>query len=189
MTFENFNYKRQDLTSEQRENLERAYKNAVEFARAPHGWIVFAGLNGCGKTHLAAAIANQLRNTGSEVLFILVPDLLDHLRASFSPDSKVSYDSLFEKIKNIPVLVLDDYGEHTSTPWAQEKLYQLINYRYNAKLPTVITTCLDLDAIENRVSSRLVDPSISLVFNILAPDYRGDIKSSRQPRLRSKPRN
>jgi len=122
------------------------------------------------------------------VLFIIVPDLLDHLRSSFSPDSRVPYDALFERIKKAPVLALDDFGEHASTPWAQEKLYQIINYRYNAKLPTVITTCLDLDEIEMRVSSRLVDPIISLVFNIIAPDYRGDIKSNKPQRARQRPR-
>ncbi len=188
MKFQSFNYKRQDLTNEQRENIERAYTNALDFAKSPHGWIIFEGENGCGKTHLAAAISNDLRQAGKEVLFIIVPDLLDHLRSSFSPDSRVSYDALFERIKKTAVLVLDDFGEHASTPWAQEKLYQIINYRYNAKLPTVITTCLKLEEIENRVSSRLVDPSISLVFNIIAPDYRGDIKANRPSRGRQRPR-
>jgi DNA replication protein DnaC len=187
MKFENFDSKR-GLTGEPAKNLEAVYTNAVEFARAPHGWIIFQGENGCGKTHLAAAIANYLRESGREVLFIIVPDLLDHLRSSFNPDSRIPYDTLFERLKKTPVLVLDDFGEHASTPWAQEKLYQLINYRYNAHLPTVVTTCLDLDNIENRVSSRMVDPTISLMMTILAPDYRGDIKSSKPSRPRQRPR-
>jgi DNA replication protein DnaC len=186
MKFGNFDCKRLSLSENVGQNLEQAMTIAKEFARAPQGWLVFQGLNGCGKTHLAAAIANQLRESGKEVLFIVVPDLLDHLRSSFGPESRISYDALFEKIKKIPVLVLDDFGEHSATSWAQEKLYQLINYRYNARLATVITTCLDLEEIENRVSSRMVDPSISLVFNIIAPDYRGDIKTARTPRPRTR---
>jgi DNA replication protein DnaC len=184
MRFSNFDSKRLSLHEDVRQNLEQAYNIAREFARAPQGWLIYQGLNGCGKTHLSAAIANELRESGKEVLFIVVPDLLDHLRASFGPESRVSYDALFEKIKKIPVLVLDDFGEHSATSWAQEKLYQLINYRYNARLATVITTCLNLDEIENRVSSRMVDPSISMVWNIIAPDYRGDIKTSRTGRSR-----
>jgi len=90
----------------------------------------------------------------------------------------LSYDELFERIKKSPVLVLDDFGEQAATPWAQEKLYQLINYRYNARLPTVITMCASLDELENRFSSRMVDPRLSCVFNIIAPDYRGDVGSS-----------
>ena len=65
----------------------------------------------------------------------------------------------------------------------------MINYRYNARLATVITTCLNLEEIENRVSSRMVDPSISLVFNIIAPDYRGDIKTARTGRSHPRTKN
>ena len=57
--------------------------------------------------------------------------------------------------------MLDDFGEHSATSWAQEKLYQLINYRYNARLATVITTSLHLDDMESSVSSRLADLKIS----------------------------
>lgn len=180
MSFKNFDYKRLNLPPEQRQNLEQAFRTAFNFARCPQDWLILQGANGCGKTHLAAAIANHLRQAGKPVLFIVVTDLLDHLRSTFSPESRVSYDKLFEKIKRAPVLILDDFGEQSATPWAQEKLYQLINYRYNARLATVITTCLTLDEIENRISSRMVDPSLSLVFNIMAPDYRGDTRAARE---------
>jgi len=177
--FNNFDYKLSNVTPEERQSLEQAYRNAVNFAKAPEGWLILMGINGCGKTHLAAAIANQLRRENKSVLFIVVTDLLDYLRSTFNPESRVSYDELFEKIKKTPVLILDDFGEQSATPWAQEKLYQLINYRYNARLATVITTCLSLDEIESRISSRMVDPSLSLVLRINAPDYRGDIKAPR----------
>jgi DNA replication protein DnaC len=178
MTFENFDYKRVNLLTEERKNLEQAYNIAGDFARSPNGWLVFLGDNGCGKTHLAAAIANHLKDEGKPVLFIIVTDLLDHLRSTFGPESRISYDTLFEKVKNAPVLILDDFGEQSATPWAQEKLYQLINYRYNARLATVVTTCFSLDEIESRISSRMMDPSLSLVYFIMAPDYRGDRKMS-----------
>ena len=179
MSFKNFDHKRLNLPPEERENLEQAYRIALNFAQSPQGWLVLMGKNGCGKTHLAAAIANHLHQAGKSVLFIVVTDLLDYLRSTFSPESRISYDDLFERVKKAPVLILDDFGEQSATPWAQEKLYQLINYRYNARLATVITTCLSLDEIESRISSRMVDPSLSLVFNITAPDYRGDIKATR----------
>lgn len=180
MSFENFDSRRLDLPVEQQENLTQAYKIALDFARSPQGWLVLQGENGCGKTHLAAAIANYIKGVSSgSVLFIIVPDLLDHLRAAFSPESKVSYDELFEKVRTAPVLVLDDFGEQAATPWAKEKLYQVINYRYNARLATVITMCSDLEEIETRISSRMVDPSLSLVWNITASDYRGDRKKTK----------
>jgi len=182
MTFDNFDHKRLDLPLEERQNLRQAFNLAVDFARSPEGWLIYQGVNGCGKTHLAAAIANYRLAQGQPVFFVVVPDLLDHLRSTFSPDSKISYDEFFEKIKEAPLLILDDFGEQSATPWAQEKLYQLINYRYNARLPMVVTTCLSLDEIETRISSRMVDPRISLVFNITAPDYRGNVKPTRPPK-------
>ena len=187
MTFDGFGDRR-NLPPEQRQNLSEAVRLAKEFARSPDGWLVFQGMNGCGKTHLASAIVNYRYREGKPALFVVVPDFLDHLRSTFSPDSRVSYDQLFEVVKTAPLLVLDDFGEQASTPWAQEKLYQVVNHRYNARLPSVITTCASLDEIESRISSRLVDPKISVLFNITAPDYRGDVRGQkRQPRFRRMP--
>ena len=176
MTFDNFDYKRLNLSPEQRQNLRQAFQLAREFASNPEGWLIFQGVNGCGKTHLAASIANYRLIQGKPVIFVVVPDLLDHLRSTFNPESKISYDEFFERIRTAPLLILDDFEQQSATPWAQEKLYQLINYRYNGVLPTVITTCASLEEIEVRFSSRMVDPKLSLVFNIIAPDYRGDIR-------------
>lgn len=174
MTFENFDPKRANLTPEQSQNLGRVYKLAKDFADDPEGWVVLQGTNGCGKTHLAAAIGNYQLKKGKPVLFVFVPDLLDHLRSTFSPDSKVTYDELFDRVKTSPLLILDDFGEQASTPWAQEKIYQVISHRYNDRLPTVITTCLSLDEIELRIRSRLIDGRVGTVWAITVPDYRGD---------------
>lgn len=178
MTFENFDRRRANLPLEEQENLERAFNEASSFAEAPKDWLVFMGRNGCGKTHLAAAIANYQLQKGKPVIFVFVPDFLDHLRSTFSPESKVTYDELFERVKKAPLLILDDLGEQASTPWAQEKLYQLINHRYNDRLPTVITTCLTLENMETRIGSRLADPRFISVVNIMAPDFRSDLTTS-----------
>lgn len=174
MVFDNFEWRRDNISREQQESLRRALTLARNFAEAGEGWVIFQGVNGCGKTHLAAAIANHHLRAGQPVFFVAVPEFLDHLRATFTPDSKITYDALFEKVKTAPLLILDDFGEQASTPWAQEKLYQIINYRYNARLPMVVTTCVALEDIEPRISSRMVDPKVSTVFGIVAPDYRGD---------------
>ncbi|TET37356.1 MAG: AAA family ATPase [Dehalococcoidia bacterium] len=174
MSFENFDRRRANLPKEQQENLERAFRLARDFAESLDGWLVLQGPTGCGKTHLAAAIANYQLQKGKPVFFKVVPDLLDHLRSTFTPESKVTYDELFERVKKAPLLILDDFGKQASTPWAQEKLYQVINYRYNARLSTVITTRLSLEDIELEISSRMIDPKVSTVFGIIAPDFRGD---------------
>jgi len=188
MTFENFDHKRVNLPVEKQRNLSDAYRLARRFADEPDGWLVLQGPNGCGKTHLAAAIGNYQIQQGRPVMFIFVPDFLDHLRSAFSPESKITYDELFERVKTTPLLILDDFGEQASTPWAQEKLYQLINYRYNERLPMVVTTCLSLEEIETRISSRLVDTRMSTPFNIDVPDYRSDLPPSAEGRRRRRSR-
>jgi len=180
MAFANFDYKRVNLSPEQRENLELVFRAVFRFAESPEGWLVLQGVNGCGKTHLAAAIVNYRYQANQPARFIVVPEFLDHLRYTFSPESKISYDQLFEKVKTAPLLVLDDFGEQSTTPWAQEKLYQVINYRYNAQLPTVITTVCKLDEIESRIGSRLIDKQLSTFLNITVPDYRGDSAGQRK---------
>ncbi len=183
MTFARFDWRRINLAPEQQQNLEQAYRLAMYFAKSPEGWLVFNGATGCGKTHLAAAIVNYRYQAKKPALFVVVPEFLDHLRSTFNPESKVSYDQLFEKVKTRTLLVLDDFGEQTTTPWVREKLYQVITYRYNAKLPTVFTTRCSLEEIleemDSAISSRLVDHQFSTPFNITAPDYRGDVISAR----------
>jgi DNA replication protein DnaC len=188
-TFENFDTQGMNADEKGQRSLQMALRDAIRFAESPKGWLVFLGVHGCGKTHLAAAIANHQLRAGKPVFFAVVPDLLDHLRSTFSPESKVTYDELFEKLKTSPLLILDDLGTESSTPWAQEKLYQIINYRYNSRLPTVITVSGFLEGIEGRLASRLRDPEVSNVTPIFAPDYRNRLaepeeepKSSRKPR-------
>ena len=181
MTFETFDLKRHNLTLEQSENLRKAYDLAREFAESPDGWRVFQGVNGCGKTHLAAAIVNFRYQNKKPALFVVVPDFLDHLRSTFSPESRTSYDQLFESVKSAPLLVLDDFGQQSTTPWAQEKLYQVINYRYNAKLPTVITTTLRADELDSPLLSRFLHPKVSMIFHIDVPDYRTDATNPKRP--------
>ena len=170
MTFDTFK-KRDNLSLEQRQNLDKAFHLALDFAKSPDGWLVLMGDNGCGKTHLAAAIVNYRYQNEQPALFIVVPDFLDHLRSTFSPESKISYDQFYGSVKNAPLLALDDFGKQSTTPWAQEKLYQVINHRYNAQLPTVITTNCSTDELDSPILSRFADPKISVLFNITAPNY------------------
>jgi DNA replication protein DnaC len=160
------------------QSLARAAHEAVKFAENPKRWLVLVGETGRGKTHLAAAIKNVV---GDSAVFITVPRLLDHLRATYAPASLVTYDRAFNRFLNAAVLILDDYGTHSSRPWAEEKLFQLINHRFNAQLPTVITTNIRFDDSnrlspgtqqEVRVFSRILDPLIATVVGIDAPHFR-----------------
>ncbi len=155
-----------------RANVRLAFERSRAFAENPEKWLVLTGSYGCGKTHLAAAIANHCLSNHKPVLFLNTPDLLDHLRAGFAPGADGTYGDRFEEIRTAPVLVLDDMGTESPTAWAIEKLYQLLNYRYNAQLPTVITTNKAAEDIDPRVASRLADTDLVNSLKLLAPDFR-----------------
>ena len=162
------------LQPDELKSLQKAIKAAHAFAEKPKGWMVLMGGYGSGKTHLAAAIANYRAGLGDPPLFVMVPDLLDHLRATFSPHSSTTFDRRFDEIRTAPLLVLDDLGTQSMTPWVREKLYQLFNYRYNAELPTVITTSDSLDEMDARIRSRVLDGKLCSIYAITAPGYHGN---------------
>ncbi|HVB24305.1 MAG TPA: ATP-binding protein [Ktedonobacteraceae bacterium] len=155
-------------------SVKEAYNHAHQFAQDPHGWLVLIGPNGCGKTHLAAAIANQNLKAGAVVLFTVVPDLLAHLRSTFGPNATEAYDQRFAKMREAELLVLDDLGAHQSSSWASEKLFQLLNYRYNSSFPTVITANQQgLMGLDERILSRMSDTAlVTKITMVGAIDYR-----------------
>jgi DNA replication protein DnaC len=189
MTFENFDVRGNNPSASQRRSLESAYNFARNYASDPEGWLVFIGETGVGKTHLAVAVASERLKAGHPVFFAMVADLLDHLRAAFGPNSAATYDQRFEEVKNTPLLILDDLGKERSSPWADEKLHQIIAHRHNARLPTVITSMVDFTRpeVQGPMYSRIQDPDVGELFKMEAPDYRTR-QRGRQAVSRGKPR-
>ncbi len=171
--------------------MEEAYEAALGFAQEPgHRWLFLSGPCGVGKTHLAVAVARYAIDWHRmSVYFAVVPDLLDHLRSTFDPNSGSVYDERFSNIRGAPLLILDDLGTENATPWAKEKLYQIINHRYSEQMPTVITTNVDLSAkgkIDERIYSRIMDHRLTEHVAIDTDDFRlaGDPRRVRRPQRR-----
>jgi len=172
LTFENFAQRgRFGILPRQADSLEQAFNQAQHFSRTLNGWLVLQGNYGCGKTHLAAAVANFAVSIGIPTLFITVPDLLDMLRFAYN-DPDATFERRFEEIRSSELLIIDDFGTQNATAWAQEKLFQIINYRYINHLPLLVTTNLSDQDIDERIRSRLRDPDIVTHVIITAPDYR-----------------
>lgn len=174
--FENFNL--------QVPGVKEAFRVAKAYAEDPQGWLVLVGPVGCGKTHLAVAIANRLIELGGRPLFVNVPELLDHLRSTFAPNSTTTYDERFEEVRNAELLILDDLGTESSSEWAREKIYQIFNRRYNTGAPTVVTmNKREYDRLDERVKSRMSDSVISRVVIMRdAVDYRPERAARRVKR-------
>ncbi len=181
MKFDNFDLEGMNANREQRESLKIALQAAQDFAESPENWLVLVGPHGSGKTHLAAAIVNHLLDSSRPVFFTEAAELLDRLHPVFSPGERKEFSQVLEEVRTAPVLILDDLRVETATNWAREKLYQILNYRYNFRLPTIITaTHPSLEALDERLRSRLMDPRISNVVPIGAPDYRGQVRFPRR---------
>lgn len=178
--FENFNTQHNALRPDERTSLQFAARAAESYAHEPFGWAMIYGPYGCGKTHLAAAIANHRLEMGDPVLFITVPDLLDHLRSTFGPSSEIKYDEMFERIRSVQLLVLDDLGSENPSPWAKEKLFQIIDHRHSAELPTVITTNIEPDFLDARIRSRITDTRLVKKIIIRSRDFRNAMEKEKE---------
>ncbi|MFQ3660342.1 MAG: ATP-binding protein [Anaerolineae bacterium] len=172
MTFESFDTVT-GLRPEEISSLRNALRVAQEFAEQPEGWLMFMGHYGSGKTHLAAAIAHHVRvRKPDTVVFVTGPDLLDHFKASFSHDAPQSFDQLYTIVRDIPLLVLDDLTPQANKGWGSERLFQLLDYRYVRRLPTVLTSANsleDLEKLQPRLFSRLMDTRLCRRVGLNAP--------------------
>jgi DNA replication protein DnaC len=137
--------------------FKKAYEAAMEYAHNPEGWLILIGPNGCGKTHLASAIANYQLSITKSIFYIELANLLDHLRATYKLNSEIEYDELFEQLKNTPLLILDDVSISNRTLWAKEKIQQLMNHRYNERIPTVITSSHSVSELEKNLDCHFMD--------------------------------
>ncbi len=169
---------------------------ARHFAADPWGlsrcFLTLIGPNRTGKTHLAAATVNTLLARGEPALFETVPALLDHLREGYgNPVS--DFEERLEEVRAAPVLVLDDLGaeaqrsEPYGVSWAQDKLYQIVDYRLVHELPTVFTTNLVPDRLPQRIASRLWDGRHGVVVALRATTT-GPASGKAHPLLKTKKR-
>jgi DNA replication protein DnaC len=76
-------------------------------------------------------------------------------------------------LQRASLLVLDDLGAQNATPWAGEKLFQLLNHRYLGGLPTVFTISSDnWEGLDERLRSRLLDRNVCTLVDLNVPSYR-----------------
>jgi DNA replication protein DnaC len=172
-TFFNFKTK---FNGEEDELLRDCLEAAEEFAEEPDSrWLVMWGERGNGKSHLCAAVANHLIATGRAALFITMPDLLASLRHAMDLQANTeqeSYSGRMNVFKTAPVLILDDLGAEGKSDWSDSVLFEVLDYRYRNRLPTMIVTNCALDAFDPRIASRMQDTLLSTVIENRALDFR-----------------
>lgn len=136
--------------------------------------MLMTGMPGTGKTHLAIGALFAMRQRhgdASRGRFWPVIDLLERFRRTFDESRATeTIEQAEDSLQRVPVLVLDDFGAHKSSEWAEERLFKLIDTRYSAGRTLIVTTNLTLGELPSRVKSRLASGAIVQFANL--PDAR-----------------
>lgn len=140
-----------------RDKAERIKKScskyAVNFSRGSKN-IMFMGGTGLGKTHLSLAIANVVINKGYSVVYGTSQNILSDLQnENFGRNDNLRY---YERaVLNCDLLIMDDLGTEFKSAYTVACLYNIINSRLSAKLPTIISTNFTLDELEDKYDQRI----------------------------------
>lgn len=114
--------------------------------------LILVGNNGVGKTHLACSIANKLIENGIPIIYGTLINLLAELRNSYDTDNNISEMEIIKLYENVDLLIIDDLGKEKPSEWGLEKLFTIINSRYENNLPVIITTNYNQNSLVERLS-------------------------------------
>ena len=114
--------------------------------------LILVGNNGVGKTHLACSIANKLIENGIPVIYGTLINLLAELKNSYDTDNNISEMEIIKLYENVDLLIIDDLGKEKPSEWGLEKLFTIINSRYENNLPVIITTNYNQNSLVERLS-------------------------------------
>lgn len=113
--------------------------------------IVLTGDFGVGKTGLAAAAVNALIAQGRAPLYIRLSDVLKNLRKAMDErEDKEGPEDMINRIRNHPILIIDEYATQNTTDWQIDQSEDIIRGRHGLDLPTVITTNLTREEFRQR---------------------------------------
>ena len=147
----------------------KAFHTCKQFGERPDGWLVLMGMPGNGKTHLLVATTQALTAHGHSPLYVVSPDLLRFLRRGFADGSA---DARLDTLRDVEVLLIDDFGMEQTTEWAMTQFCDMLDYRYRMELPTVIASNIGISKWPFRLQSRALDKSLSTVLVFDGDDYR-----------------
>lgn len=160
-------FAKSDHTDQKNENIARRYVANFDAMRSQGTGLLLCGSVGTGKSFLAAAIANELINQGTPCLMTNFSRIISRVSEKFGGDQKY-----LDNLNRFDLLIIDDLGSERDTEFTWEKVMNVVDARYRAGLPLIITTNLTLkdladpsDIRRQRVFSRLKEMCVFLEVN------------------------
>lgn len=162
-TFENYK-----ITNKNKKAYDNAkkYVNKLINGETDKGLFI-TGTYGVGKTYLASCIANEVTKNKITVVFGTLIQLLDYIKDTYK-DSDMSDKEYLNLYSSVDLLIIDDLGKEKPTEWVLEKLFLIVNNRYNNYLPIVITTNYNRNQLRERLC---VNKNYSMVDSIISRLY------------------
>lgn len=133
-------------------HLKVAKKYCIEFSKMyeRNQGLLFWGTVGTGKSYTAACIANYLLEVNTSVVMTSFVRILQEMQG-FDREREETFTN---KLNSVKLLIIDDLGAERSTDYALEKVYGIIDNRYRAKKPLILTTNLTLRQMQEATDIR-----------------------------------
>jgi DNA replication protein DnaC len=178
-SFENFRLPQDNPTAQRglADAMVAASAYARNYPKNTKPGLLFVGLPGTGKTHLAIAVLKILMDAGHEGIFFDYQNLLEQIRSGYDETLGTSKREAYLSALETEILLLDDLGAHRSTDWVEDTVTSIITQRYNQRKPLIATT-------------NLVDPELSSIVDrsakVGAPAYKITLEERIGERSRSR---
>lgn len=167
-TFEN--YRIFDEKQTKALGIARTYAENFEERFAQGSNLILAGKPGTGKTHLATAIANHILSTERSVLFISALRAIRRVKECYRRNAVQSEQEAIDLLASSDLLILDEVGIQFGSQTEKLILFEILNSRYEAVLPTIVISNLNEEELSNYIGVRILDRlqeggSVSLSFD------------------------
>ena len=150
--------------------------NFTDLRKAGKGLLMYGSV-GTGKTYAACEVANALIDKGYPVLVTNFARLINTLQGTFEKQEYI------DSLNRFQLIVIDDLGIERDTPFAREQVYNIIDGRYRAGLPMIITTNLSIDKIKNpdeMENKRIYDRILERCFPVEVAGNSRRVKAIRE---------
>jgi len=154
--------------------------------------LTLCGKPGCGKTHLACAVANYLLDAGRTVIYQQAIELVRAIRATWHRESGESETSVIARYRNVDLLILDEIGVSFGSEAEKTQLFDILDGRYREMRPTLIVSNLSPKGLRECLGERVYDRLMQngsgcVVFNWASYRPSAALTTRRSPREQGGP--